>query len=203
GRPGSTPSGRPGSTPGGDPNDFLPGDEGPGDEGGEEKSLQVKMLLDSDKLYMRDGTTIEGTIIIVAAKWAIILTEDGERLIPREDIEKIERGKDKDATVTLPIQESDGFQFIVMKPIEEGEEENLDEDDERTPGFKRPIKKPKSKQPLTAKPKDDVPSLKKLDPDEIMELLDKDTDKELDNLLEKLKKDDGGRGAKPPPTAKW
>ena len=41
----------------------------------------------------------------------------------------------------------------------------------------------------------------KLDPEEIRKLLDKDRD--LDKLLEKMKKDGGRSEGKPPPTVKW
>lgn len=188
--------------PGGRPGDMLPGGDGPMDDakgGGEAKPLRVRMFLDSDKLYLRDGTTIEGTIIIVAAKWAIILTEEGEKLIPREDIEKIEHGRDKFEAVTLPIRESDGFQFIIMEPIEEGED--VEGELEEAPEYNAPAKEPKKKQPVVAKKKKDTPSLEKLDMDEIRKLLDKD--KDLDKLLEKMKKDGGRFKGKPPPTVKW
>ena len=197
------PGGRPGDLfPGGEAGDMLLGGDGPmGDVegGGEAEPPRVRMFLDSDKLYLRDGTIIEGTIIIVAAKWAIILTEEGEKLIPREDIEKIERGMDKDEAVTLPIRESDGFQFMVMEPIEEGED--VEGGLEGAPEYNPPADDPKKKQPVAAKDDKGVPSLEKLDPEEIRKLLDKDRD--LDRLLEKMKKDGAKSKGKPPPTVKW
>ena len=49
----------------------------------------------------------------------MVLTEKGEQMVPRENIEKIVLGKDKEKATTLPVRSRDGFLFIVMEPIED------------------------------------------------------------------------------------
>ena len=100
-----------------------PGDAAaPGGAEGEQpqkKELTARVFLDSDVLYLRDGTEVKGTIILIAQKAAVILTEKGEEMVPRENIEKVVRGTDKEKATTLPIRSQDGFLFIVMEPIED------------------------------------------------------------------------------------
>jgi len=100
-----------------------PGNEGPGEVPGggepEKKEATVRVFLDADTIYLRDGTKLEGTVILMAQKTAVILTEKGEEMVPRDTIEKMVLGKDKDKATTLPIRSQDGFKFIVMEPIED------------------------------------------------------------------------------------
>jgi len=169
----------------------------------------VKLLLDSDSIFMKDGTEIKGTVIFIAAKRVIILTETGEELIDRGDIERIVQRKDysEEEPVTLPVREIDGFQFIVMEPVEEGQAEAAQGAPQKgTPALpkqpERPAPRPKRKpQPNMDKVKpEDV--LKKLKPEEIKELLTKDGG--LDELLKKMKKTmDKKPKDIPPPTVKW
>jgi hypothetical protein len=167
-----------------------------GKAGKKKEESTVEVLLDSDTISLKDGSTVSGTVIMVAEKAAVILTEDGEKMIPRQNIEKIEHGKNKDQPTTLPVKKSDGFQFIVMEPIEEAPESakkaSEDEDGKKNKGAGSAAEK-----------------LKKLKPDEIKNLLDKDDD--LEKLLDKVKerskkkrdKGDADEEKQPPPTAKW
>ena len=97
----------------------APGDPGAAGEQPEKKELTARVFLDSDVLYLRDGTELKGTIILIAQKAAVVLTEKGEQMVPRENIEKIVLGKDKEKATTLPVRSRDGFLFIVMEPIED------------------------------------------------------------------------------------
>jgi len=97
------------------------GGDGGGGGGASADQGTVKVYLDSDVIYLRDGNEVHGTIILVAQKGAVVLTEQGEELVPRENIEKMVRARDKERPVTLPIRLEDGFKFIVMEPIEESD----------------------------------------------------------------------------------
>ena len=97
----------------------APGDPGAAGEQPEKKELTARVFLDSDVLYLRDGTELKGTIILIAQKAAVVLTEKGEEMVPRENIEKIVLGKDKEKATTLPVRSRDGFLFLVMEPIED------------------------------------------------------------------------------------
>ena len=104
--------------PGGPGNEGPMGLPGEGDAPEQEEST-VRVFLDSDTIYLRDGTELNGTVILMAQKAAVILTEKGEEMVPRDTIEKVVLAKDKDKTTTLPVRSKDGFKFIVMEPIED------------------------------------------------------------------------------------
>jgi|GEM_PF-6307250 len=188
----------------------FPGAEAPQDpaegrgEGAEES--YVMLLMDSDTILLKDGTEVNGTVILIAEKKVIILTEEGEELIDRENIEEIVQRKDysRDEPVTLPVREIDGFQFIVMEPIE-GEPADaagpVPEERPAEPRRERPRATPTEKRP---RPDVEMPEdiLKKLKPEEIRELLTKDDD--LDDLLRKVKKAMKEKSKNAPrPTVKW
>jgi len=172
-------------------------------EGGGES--YVKILLDSDSILMKDGTELKGTIVLIAEKKVIILTEEGEKLIDKESVEEISRGKDKDHPVTLMVRETDGFQFIVMEPVDEKQAEAL-----RPAPEDKPVRRPKVEKP--AKPKPDVKlrrdirpdnpaeALRRLKPQEIRELMKKDGG--LDELLKKIKKERTEKEKDNPPKRK-
>jgi hypothetical protein len=152
----------------------MMGDEMPAAEG---KDLTVEVLLDEDKIIMKDGTEIEGTVLLKTEQSTIILTDEGEETVRTRDIEEIVRGRQKDTPVTLPVREADGYQFIVMEPIE-GD----------------PAEKPKRAAKKDDKKKDDADDkkekkddkLRELDPEEIKKLLEQD--KQLDEHLKKMKR---------------
>jgi len=97
----------------------LDGEE-PGEAGEEaiEDTSFVRVLLDSDVVYLRDGSKLDCTVIMSAAKAVIVLTDDGEQMIPSEDIERIVRAKDHVTPTILPVRQADGFKFIVMEPVD-------------------------------------------------------------------------------------
>jgi len=176
-----------------------------GEEGAPQAQEQptVLVFLDSDIIYLKDGSILTGTVILEAARSTIILTEDGEQMIPSEDIEKIERGRDKDKPVRLPVKKSDGFQFIVMEPIEESEQPEV----VRAPAEEQPAAGEREGAPAEKRKSKtkDVPgtTLEKLKPDEIQKLKQKN-DKKLNELLEKIKKERGEKpDAPPPPMFQW
>jgi len=124
-------------------------------------------------------------VIMVAERAAIVLTEEGEKLIPSDTIAKIERGYDKDLPVKLPVRSEDGFQFIVMEPIEGGAEGGGALPAEPKVPAKTAVKVP----PAAAKdtPRDvTAEALKKLDAAEMKKLLEKDAG--ISDLLKKARK---------------
>jgi len=100
-----------------DPLAGVLGGEEPGEAAVEDTSF-VRVLLDSDVVYLRDGSKLDCTVIMVAAKAAIVLTEDGEQIIPSENIERIVHAKDHATATILPVRSMDGYKFIVMEPVE-------------------------------------------------------------------------------------
>jgi len=168
----------------------LPGAGGPADaaaEGAEAKAEEkfVKVLLDADTITLTDGSEVKCTVIMVAERAAIVLTEEGEKLIPSDTIAKIERGYDKDLPVKLPVRSEDGFQFIVMEPIEGGAEGGGAQPAEPKVPAKTAVKVP----PAAAKdtPRDvTAEALKKLDAAEMKKLLEKDAG--ISDLLKKARK---------------
>ncbi len=172
-------------------------EEGRAEGEGEEKEKHVKVLLDSDVIILNDGTEVKGTVIFVAGKAAIILTKEGEQMIPREDIKEIVRGKDHDTPVKLPIRKKDGFQFIVMEPVEEEEDAEGAEAAPERPAKRTPAKD-RPAPPSKRRPAKGRGELEKLLPEEIKELLNKDG--ELDALLKRLKEKGGDKEKNP---VKW
>ena len=103
-----------------------PGVGGPAAPGGEDAAAadkqdgpRVRVFLDSDVLHMKDGSELKCTVILESRRNVVILTDKGEEMIPRGAVDKIERARDQERFTTLPVRSQDGFQFIVMEPIEE------------------------------------------------------------------------------------
>jgi len=194
-----------------------PGNEGPGNVPGEaapeKKEATVRVFLDADTIYLRDGTELNGTVILMAQKAAVILTEKGEQMVPRDTIEKVVLGKDKDKATTLPVRSQDGFLFIVMEPIEDEPIEGGDAgaaapgapaappappaaaQDPVAPRKATPVA-PRQQQPgggrrspVAPKAGETEGGLKRIPPDheDIKRLLDKDG--KLKDLIEKAKQD--------------
>jgi len=183
----------PGLLPGG-----MPGI--PGEEGAEAPPppQSVRVFLDSDVVHMKDGSILKGTVILQAAKSTILLTDEGEELIPSEDIEKIERGHDQDKPVRLPIEKCDGFQFIVMEPMEETEQPAVS----RAPQEEKPRQaKTETKTKTEQKPREQTKpeKVKELDNDEIKRLKEDPKMKELFEQLNKKRKS----GGPPPQMPRW
>ena len=200
----------------------VPAGDAAAPEGGapaEKDEGTVRVFLDSDVIYLRDGTQVHGTIIVVARKGALILTEEGEQLVPRENIEKMDRARDKERSVKLPIRSEDGLKFIVMEPIEDedaaaGEEgaapeQNAPKPKEGVEPPKAPAAKavaPKAERPLKEVPlgDDEMKKLKEAS-GRIADLMKKaEADPELKKKIEEMKKRmEEAQKKGPLPAKKW
>lgn len=105
------PKAAPKSAPKGAPTKGSPKAKGPeGEEEGEEKGIFV--LLDSDAVVLRDGTRINGTILAAGQTAVTILTHEGEKTIPRENIERIIKNADAETPRKFVPEELDGHKYL-------------------------------------------------------------------------------------------
>jgi len=91
---------------------------GEGEEG-EKESGTVYVLEDSDKVILRDGTEIKGTVLCAGQAAVTILTPDGEKTIPREKIERVIKNTDGSFPKKYKAEEADGHKYLVEAPPDE------------------------------------------------------------------------------------
>jgi hypothetical protein len=99
----------------------IPEVEPPLDGAGEEPELPpvktVKLTARRDRLTLTDGKTVEGSIVAVGSQSVIIITAGGEKTIPRNKIENIERarvGAEMLERRTFETEVVDGHEHIVV-----------------------------------------------------------------------------------------
>ena len=92
------------------------GGRGGGGGGEEKEDGTVYVLEDSDRVILRDGTEIKGTILCAGQAAVTILTPDGEETIPRERIERIVKNLDGSFPKKFKAEETDGHLFLVEAP---------------------------------------------------------------------------------------
>ncbi len=113
GERGGPPGGGSARQPGG-PRGMAPGEE-PGSEEESEPGT-VYVIEDSDKVILRDGTVVEGTVLCAGQAAVTILTPDGEKTIPREQIERVIKNTDGSFPKKYMAEETDGHKFLIEAP---------------------------------------------------------------------------------------
>jgi len=73
----------------------------------------VLVLTDSDAVVLRDGTRIEGTVLCAGAIAVTILTPEGEKTIPREQVERVVKNADAKSPEEFTPQELDGHKYLM------------------------------------------------------------------------------------------
>jgi len=119
--PAKPPAKTPAKTPAKAPAKRTPPGQGEpkGEEEGEEGAVFV--LQDSDAVVLRDGTRIDGTILCAGQAAVTILTPEGERTIPREQIERIIKNSDAGFPKKFKAEELDGHKYLQDEEAAEGE----------------------------------------------------------------------------------
>lgn len=107
----------------------------------------VVIVPDQDVVYLRDGTTVEGTVVLAAQVAVIILTEQGEQTIPRRDVLRIQYRYNSDERKACKTKIEDGHIYLTNEEAELAAAEPPAE----------PAAAPAPKQPKPAAPKPDKP----------------------------------------------
>jgi hypothetical protein len=132
---------------------------GGGGKGGDEEAEPgtVYVLEDHDKVILRDGTEIEGTVLCAGQAAVTLLTPEGERTIPREKIERVIKNTDGSFPRKFVAEEADGHKYLTEAPPEgEGGEDTGVPGAAAAPpakGPRRPKASPTGKRPAKGTPK--------------------------------------------------
>lgn len=85
---------------------------GEGEEEGDEGGEGAMVLEDSDAVVLRDGTRINGTILCAGQTAVTLLTPEGEKTFPREQIERIVQNADAGLPKKFTAEELDGHKYL-------------------------------------------------------------------------------------------
>jgi hypothetical protein len=113
-RPARPGGGQPGGRPAGGKQAGPARGGAPAAEGEEEEEEEptASVLRDNDAVILRDGSRIDGTVLCAGQVGVTILSAEGEKTIPRAQVERVVYKTDASHPETLPIEEEDGHKYV-------------------------------------------------------------------------------------------